>query len=539
MKRLFTIFICIAFTSQSFWSQTATAPTSGDGAIGTPYEISTLENLYWIAYQVNSGANTFNGKYFIQTADIDASGTSSWNSGAGWTPIGNVSISMFFLGTYNGNNYKISGLTINRPTEDYVGLFSILVGNISSLSLTNTSITGLDYVGGITGALDSYNIEFCSSSGNVSGRFYIGGITGYNYAAHIKYSYSTCTITGHGVVGGIAGQNEESTIEDCYASGNVTASGNYVGCGHSGGLVGFNYWGSINRCYATGLVSCTYISTGFYGGLVGRSDYGTTTFSFWDTQTTGQASSPDGGTGKITADMKTQSTFIGWNFTTIWQIQGGDGANYPDLRSNSNSALPVELTSFTANVNENEVTLNWQTATELNNYGFQVERQILKQVQNDESIWEKVGFVEGHGNSNSQKDYTFTDNLLNLNLSLNLNYRLKQIDFDGNYEYSDEITVELGELVKEYKLEQNYPNPFNPSTTISYSIPNNVKNEMSNVKLIVYDILGNEVATLVNERQKSGNYEVKFDASNLASGIYLYKLQSGSFVQTRKLMLLK
>jgi len=201
----------------------------------------------------------------------------------------------------------------------------------------------------------------------------------------------------------------------------------------------------------------------------------------------------------------------------------------------SGSVLPVELNVFTASLLEEKVILNWQTATEVNNYGFQVERQKEKGV----SEWEVVGFVEGHGNSNSPKDYTFTDNILNLNLNLNLNYRLKQIDFDGNCEYSDEIAVELAELVEEYKLEQNYPNPFNPSTTISYSIPNNVKSETSNVKLVVYDILGNEVATLVNERQKTGNYEVKFNASNLASGIYLYKLQSGSFVQTRKLMLLK
>jgi|GEM_PF-806460 len=203
------------------------------------------------------------------------------------------------------------------------------------------------------------------------------------------------------------------------------------------------------------------------------------------------------------------------------------------LKNSPSLPLTAELSSFAANICGSHVILTWQTATEVNNYGFQVERQKEK----GESEWEVVGFVEGHGNSNSPKDYTFTDNLLNL--SLNLTYRLKQLDFDGNYEYSDVVEVELAEIVKEYKLEQNYPNPFNPSTTIKYSIPNNVKSEMSNVKLVVYDILGNEVATLVNERQKSGNYEVKFNASNLASGIYLYKLQSGSFVQTRKLMLLK
>jgi hypothetical protein len=117
---------------------------------------------------------------------------------------------------------------------------------------------------------------------------------------------------------------------------------------------------------------------------------------------------------------------------------------------------------------------------------------------------------------------------------------LKQLDFDGNYEYSDVVEVKLAENVKSYKLEQNYPNPFNPSTVIKYSIPRSTElHSVSQTTLKVYDILGNEVATLVNENKSAGNYEVKFDASNLASGIYLYKLQSGDFVQTRKLMLLK
>ncbi|MBU0475615.1 MAG: T9SS type A sorting domain-containing protein [Bacteroidetes bacterium] len=217
----------------------------------------------------------------------------------------------------------------------------------------------------------------------------------------------------------------------------------------------------------------------------------------------------------------------------------------------SSGPLPVKLTSFTANLNENILELNWQTATEVNNYGFEIERSVA-QISNLCHNWETIGFVEGHGNSNSPKDYSFvdlktTEVFKNLGgLDGELHYRLKQIDFDGNYEYSNVIEVKLTEIVKEYKLEQNYPNPFNPTTTIKYSIPNSAKSETSNVKLIVYDILGSEVATLVNEKKSAGNYEVKFNASNLASGIYIYriaihsdKLQSGSFVQTKKFVLMK
>jgi len=196
------------------------------------------------------------------------------------------------------------------------------------------------------------------------------------------------------------------------------------------------------------------------------------------------------------------------------------------------TSLPVEFTSFETLINKNKVTLIWQTATEINNYGFQVERQKAK----GESEWEVVGFVEGHGNSNSPKDYTFTDDLLGLSLNLNLNYRLKQLDFDGNYEYSDVVEVTLAENIKEYKLEQNFPNPFNPSTEIKFSIPQN-----SNVKLELFNMIGEKVATLINEEMAAGSHNYQLSISNyqLSSGIYLYRIQSGNFVQTRKLMLLK
>ena len=199
-----------------------------------------------------------------------------------------------------------------------------------------------------------------------------------------------------------------------------------------------------------------------------------------------------------------------------------------------NSALPVELSSFSAIVKGDEVELNWQTATEVNNYGFEVERQILNQVQNDN--WEKIDFVAGHGNSNSTKDYSFIDQEKVAERSRS--YRLKQIDIDGKYEYSKEIEIDLG-MPNEFSLSQNYPNPFNPSTTIKYSIPKIINNQSSIINIKVYDILGNVVATLVNENKAAGNYEVKFNATNLTSGIYFYHISTGSFASTKKMILLK
>jgi hypothetical protein len=204
---------------------------------------------------------------------------------------------------------------------------------------------------------------------------------------------------------------------------------------------------------------------------------------------------------------------------------------------------PVELTSFTANVIDNSVELNWQTATEVNNYGFEILRSAqsdsYSEEQSDEESWETLGFVQGHGNSNSPKKYSFTDENPP---SGKVKYRLKQIDVDGQFEYSDVVEVNTGAPNK-FELEQNYPNPFNPTTTIKYSIPSVIARSgatrQSLVQLKVYDILGREVKTLVNKEQAPGNYSVKFDASQLSSEIYFYRLQSGKFIQTRKMILMK
>ncbi len=197
------------------------------------------------------------------------------------------------------------------------------------------------------------------------------------------------------------------------------------------------------------------------------------------------------------------------------------------------SELPVELTSFSALAIGSTVKLNWNTATEINNYGFEVERSETQEAKS--KTWEKIGFVNGNGNSNSPKDYSYVDN--KLVGSGKYLYRLKQIDNDGQFEYSEVIEIDLG-VPSKFELSQNYPNPFNPSTKIRYSIPN-VGSGLAQTVLKVYDVLGNEVATLVNEYKPAGSYEVTFDASSLSSGIYLYKIQSGNFIQTKKMILIK
>jgi len=195
----------------------------------------------------------------------------------------------------------------------------------------------------------------------------------------------------------------------------------------------------------------------------------------------------------------------------------------------SDVILPVELSSFISSVNLNNVTLKWTTEIETNNSGFDVERSNIKGRTSDE--WTKISFVQGHGTITTPNNYEFTDRNL---ASGKYNYRLKQIDFNGNYEYydlNDEVVIGIPE---KFELSQNYPNPFNPSTNLEFRISN-----LEFVSLKVYDIAGKEVATLVNEIKPAGRYQVKFDGSNLGTGVYFYKIEAGSFSAVKRMILIK
>jgi len=186
--------------------------------------------------------------------------------------------------------------------------------------------------------------------------------------------------------------------------------------------------------------------------------------------------------------------------------------------------IPVELISFSATTDSKNVNLIWATATEINNRGFEIERRY------DKTDWLEIGFVPGHGTTTEKQNYSYIDQNVNAGI---YSYRLKQVDYDGTFEYSNEILVNVT-VSLEFTLDQNFPNPFNPNTLIKYSIP-----KSSQVSLKIFNTLGQEMETLVNEEKQVGTYEVNWNASNLQSGVYFYRLQAGSFVQTRKMILLK
>ncbi len=191
---------------------------------------------------------------------------------------------------------------------------------------------------------------------------------------------------------------------------------------------------------------------------------------------------------------------------------------------------PVELTSFTAELSGQAVVLNWTTTTEINNQGFEIERHTTT------SNWETIGYIPGFGTTSEPKTYSYTDDKI---VTGTYTYRLKQVDYDGTFRYSDEVEVEVDFAPSDYALFQNYPNPFNPTTDVRFQVP-----ETGEVTIKIYDMLGQVVSTLFAGEVVSGTYTANWNGLNdagvqMSSGSYIYKMVAGDFVQSKKMVLLK
>jgi surface protein len=358
--KIWVLLLVFLISGLGSMAQTATAPT-GAGTSGDPYQIATLNNLYWVTQNTSEWAA---GKYFIQTADIDASSTSTWNAGAGFLPIGNGITN--FQGNYNGQNHSIDGLLINRPSAPNMGLFGVVSDvEIQNVNLTNVNITGGNVTGGLIGqTLGSCSVTNCFTSGTVSGDDKAGGLIAHkNCSGTVSYSSSSSDVTSVVNSGGLIGACWGGLVQNSFATGNVTAysmiaggfigeiykdgaaavivkncyaTGNVTGNNDVGGFVGDLFSGnSVSNCYSIGNTT----GTNFIGGFAGFTG-GTINNSFWDTETSGRATSA-GGTGVTTAEMKTLSTFTGagWDFvgeTTngtddFWAMDGTTNSGYPYL----------------------------------------------------------------------------------------------------------------------------------------------------------------------------------------------------------------
>jgi hypothetical protein len=234
------------------------------------------------------------------------------------------------------------------------------------------------------------------------------------------------------------------------------------------------------------------------------------------------------GSSRSTDAAGTTAPGYGTLYSACWgsgyTANSGSQANFTIVHLKADDPVPVELTSFSASVITNNVILEWTTATETNNYGFEVERKSFN------SDYEALGFVSGAGTTTELRNYSFTDSKVQ---GGNYLYRLKQIDYNGTFEYSYEVSAEVNTPAV-YALEQNYPNPFNPATNINFSIA-----EDGIVKIRVYNLLGQEIKLLLNEFREAGSHNITFDASSLPSGAYFYKLETPQFTQTKKMLLSK
>ncbi len=548
------------------WSPMGEGPTNQGGLTGNVYAIAV------------DGSDVYFGGDFTQAGGIEANYIVMWD-GFGWVPLGSgtngvngtvYSIVAFGQNIYVGGNFGVAGGgTITsyiarwaKPSElDPTGGWHALedgafegVNGIVEAIVYNPG-DGLIYAGGHfteAGGDQAYYLAKWDGSDwtpadpmwysavnnyvkclavNSSGDVFFGG--GFTQVAEVstnhiaKWDRTNFSTLGNGVDGDVFAIAVNGS--DVYAGGQFNWS-------NSTYLNGIGKWdgsswsalgdGIDGECYTLSAFG-THVYVGGSFSKVYNSDV-----DFVDAERIARwngsswSAVGDGTIGHIRALSISSSEgamYVGGEFIVL-----GDyftGSAYTAKFTDSENGMPVELTSFTAKVNNNNVKLILQTATEVNNYGFQVQRKKEK----EKSEWETIGFVEGHGNSNSPKDYSFVD----ANVSENASYRLKQIDIDGGFEYSNVVEVKI-EGVTEFKLAQNYPNPFNPSTTISFAIPN-----QANVKLSVYNALGEEVAELVNKEMDAGNFSVEFDASNLTSGIYFYSIRTEDFSSVKKMLLLK
>jgi len=301
-----------------------------------------LEIRDW--YDLDAIRNNLSGSYILMN-DLDSTtpgyeelASPTANGGKGWEPIGIPVVSASFTGTFDGQGYEIRDLFINRPVKGRVGLFgSVYEGAIiKNVGVVNVTVVGDSIVGGLVGHNDGSTVSNSYSTGNVTGNDWVGGLVGYNYGSTVSNSYSTGNVTGDEHVGGLVGYTYYGTMSNSYSTGNVTGD-EWVG-----GLVGYNKGGTVSNSYATGSVTGTSCvgglvghnryhatvtdsySTGnvtgdeHVGGLVGENDEGTVSSSFWDIETSGQATS-DGGTGKNTTEMQDIATFslTGWNIIAV------------------------------------------------------------------------------------------------------------------------------------------------------------------------------------------------------------------------------
>ena len=548
-KKMFFAFL-FAISFSIIFGQTA---PNGSGTSTDPYQISSLDNLVWIA-QTDSVWD--DGAYFVQTADINAAETATMHIGGfnvGWSPIGNVTVK--FSGKYDGGDHVIDSLT-TVGGSNFMGLF----GMISDLEVKNLGLTNIQMVSGSnSGALvafaDSANlvVDNCYATGNLQlNGAYSGGLIGF-----IRNSYFTITNShtdievvniGSGdpvYAGGFLGYIELAgdddfggVISDCYSTGNVSLTADVGGHGYAGGFIARLHglpehmrWSEVKRCYATGNVTGAIglHAYGPAGGFIGNLDW---RYKVSECYSTGDVTNMAKDTGGFIGYVKYETAVENcYSLGNVVRVEGSDQPNYGGFVGFQNPWGEYFSTI------KNCYSVGSVTGVEGNNHGFLGNKGAS--CIDTLNYWDKelsgqdssAGNAEGKTTAEMQTESTFAG------WDFASVWEIKPNNYPTLINNPMIVSVEKGEnesLPTVYSLEQNYPNPFNPSTMIKFNLP-----ETSEIELSVYNILGQKVATLVKETLSQGTYEYQFDANSLTSGIYFYKLQSDNFSEVKKMLLVK
>lgn len=419
----------------------------------------------------------------------------------------------YSTGTISVPNYELnnaSGLTLNSsitlPGTLTISNGRILVGantfTVNTLSISSPDITKMIVLHDGT----NHGSLALKTASNTSYLFPIGGVKNTDAATNYEYSPTTLTL----VTGATASTYITAQMQGSKHSGN-SSTGTYLDRFWS-----FSQTGMSSFSYTAAF---TWLQSDFHGGNEADLTFGKYSGGIWN---------------PISGSISNH-TFTGTTVLT----------SFSDFTGGEQGAMPVTLSSFASNVNKRNIKLLWTTASEINNAGFEIERREQgkgDRVQgtgtngNDNyGSWGKVGFVKGKGTTSSISRYEFNDLKLNTG---KYNYRLKQIDYNGNYEYfvlNNEVEVGVPD---KFNISQNYPNPFNPVTKIDFDLPFDSK-----VNISLYDITGREVRSLINEQRTAGYHTIQFNASDLSSGIYFYRIITKSsakdFVMTKKMAVVK
>jgi hypothetical protein len=599
LKLNFILFLLIISTS--ILAQTATAPALGDGTENHPYQIETLENLYWITAN-NDVVPTPDqqirfASHYIQTANINASETTAWFDSQGWLPIAISQRS--FTGSYNGAGNSIDGLVVDRSELTHVGLFgSLSDAEISNLTLNNVHITGASKVGALIGAMQASLVNNCTVGAQsivqaMQTEGQAGGIVGECNNSGIINSDSYSEVIGPNFVGGLIGYSEYSSIENSGNYGNITgvpsggwafgglvgeqlltsiknsfSKGEVSGDNAGAGIAGFSFYSSIGECFSEGYVSCLYGAGGILGIDVGTSIRNSSSsaqvdghyyagglvgFSTFDPSSLDKLELPD----KIfvpdrtmTPEYSIKTSYASGEVSGYFYLGGlvgylTDKANIENCYSRG-SVLGNNRTGGLVGYLYDSIVTNSYSVGYVEGeedigglIGLQEDSQIINSYWDMDASMQNVS-SGGEGRTTAELTYPYAANTY-------LEWDFDQIwsedsdhSINDGYPYLLQSPVSADHLISIAEISiRNYPNPFNPQTTIEFSL-----HQPSLVEIRVFNTRGQFVRTLASSEFAAGEHQIVWNGRDekdrqVASGVYLYHFQAGDDAQTKRMLFLK